>query len=105
MDNILVFKFIQRKYNSSKVYHNLSIQIIQWYQKRGNNRYDELLMKETNEFLSLSMDNRTLSFHPFPSTQYSSSIHATVYKCTAKNEAGLISSPDIDLRAGMVNII
>ena len=61
-------------------------------------------MKEMNEFLSLSMDNRTLSFHPFPSTQYSSSIHATVYKCTAKNEAGLISSPDIDLRAGMMNI-
>ena len=57
-------------------------------------------MNKLPEFLSLSRDNRTLTFHPFSSSQYSSSIHATEYKCLAKNEAGIVSSPDIDLRAG-----
>ena len=61
---------------------------------------DENLVKEVPEFVSLSNDNRTLNFHPFSSSEYSSEIHASTYKCIAKNKAGIIASPEIDLRAG-----
>ena len=61
---------------------------------------DEILVKEVPEFVSLSNDNRTLTFHPFSSSEYSSEIHASNYKCIAKNKAGIIASPEIDLRAG-----
>ena len=60
----------------------------------------ENLVKEVPEFVSLSNDNRTLTFHPFSSSEYSSEIHASTYKCIAKNKAGIIASPEIDLRAG-----
>ena len=77
--------------------------MIKWFQNTGNHRYDELQIEKLPEFVDLSHDNRTLTFHPFSSSQYSSSIHATKYKCTAKNEAGMISSPEVDLRAGNDN--
>ena len=60
----------------------------------------ENLVKEVPEFVSLSNDNRTLTFHPFSSSEYSSEIHASTYKCIAKNKAGIIASPEIDLKAG-----
>ena len=62
----------------------------------------ENLVKEVPEFVSLSNDNRTLTFHPFSSSEYSSEIHASTYKCIAKNKAGIIASPEIDLRAGTI---
>ena len=79
----------------------IPFQAIKWFRDTGNHEYHELLIEQLPEFMSLSHDNRTLKFHPFSSSQYSSSIHATKYRCTAENEAGLISSPEIDLRAGI----
>ena len=79
-----------------------SLQILEWWRITGKLGSDEMLVKEIPEFLSLSRDNRTLTFHPFSSSDYMSSIHANVYKCIAKNKAGIIASPAIDLRAGIL---
>ena len=49
---------------------------------------------------SLLSGDQVLKFPPFQSSSYSSDIHATNYRCLAKNRAGIISSPAIDLRAG-----
>ena len=85
-------------------YYFNELQILEWHRIDGKLNDDETFVKEIPEFLSISPDNRTLIFHPFSSSEYTSSIHATKYKCIAKNKAGIISSPIINLRAGILYI-
>ena len=84
------------------------MQILEWRKIEIKDRGGEsstrrekyLQVQPVPEILSLSVDNQTLSFPPFSSSAYTASIHATTYKCVARNEAGVVSSPPTDLRAG-----
>jgi hypothetical protein len=53
-----------------------------------------------SELLSLSPDNSSVHFRPFPSNKYLSKIHSTLYRCFAVNVVGVAASPVIDVRAG-----
>ena len=81
-----------------------SLKIVEWKRIDGKDQNSgEISVTEVPGILSLTPDNRTLTFNPFSpsSSSYVPSIHASTYKCVAKNKAGIISTPPVDLEAGM----
>ena len=74
-------------------------QRIEW--RFGQDEFSFNPVQKVFELLSVSGDNSSIFFRPFPSNKYLSRIHSTLYQCVAANVVGVVASPVIDVRAGM----
>ncbi|KAI5708551.1 hypothetical protein M8J77_024969 [Diaphorina citri] len=50
--------------------------------------------------LRIALSNGSLMFPPFPETGFRPDVHSTVYRCRASNEAGVILSRFVHVKAG-----
>jgi hypothetical protein len=73
-------------------------QTIEW--RFGQDETSLSPVQNVVELLSMSSDNSSIHFRPFPSNKYSSKIHSTFYQCFAINSVGVVASAVIDVRAG-----
>ncbi|OWF38939.1 Down syndrome cell adhesion molecule [Mizuhopecten yessoensis] len=49
------------------------------------------------------LPNNTLYFHPFDATDFIADVHTHTYRCVASNDAGIIISRDMDVKAVLVD--